>query len=89
MWGQLQELGFTNHEDFTSSKEEIEKKIHDYQGIIIRSRFKIDKTFIKFSHNLRFDPFFIQVRMGNDTGLQHEINFVEFIRNVVRASNLV
>jgi len=54
LWGQLQELGFTNHEDFTSSKEEIEKKIHDYQGIIIRSRFKIDKTFIDKATNLKF-----------------------------------
>jgi D-3-phosphoglycerate dehydrogenase len=38
---QLQELGFQNDEDFTSSKEEIEVKIHNYNGIIIRSRFKI------------------------------------------------
>ena len=39
LWRQLQELGFTNYEDFTSSKEEIEGKIQDYQGIVIRSRF--------------------------------------------------
>jgi D-3-phosphoglycerate dehydrogenase len=39
---QLQELGFENHEDFTSSKEQM--KIESYHGII-RSRFKIDKTF--------------------------------------------
>jgi D-3-phosphoglycerate dehydrogenase len=42
---QLQELGFENHEDFTSSKEQIEAKIESYHGIVIRSRFKIDKTF--------------------------------------------
>jgi D-3-phosphoglycerate dehydrogenase len=41
---QLQELGFENHEDFTS-KEQIEAKIESYHGIVIRSRFKIDKTF--------------------------------------------
>ena len=51
---QLQQAGFTNHEDFTSSKEEIEAKIHDYQGIVIRSRFKIDKTFLDKAINLQF-----------------------------------
>jgi len=51
---QLQQAGFTNHEDFTSSKEEIEAKIHDYQGIVIRSRFKIDKTFLDKATNLQF-----------------------------------
>jgi D-3-phosphoglycerate dehydrogenase len=52
--GQLQKLGFTNHEDFTSSKEEIEAKIKDYQGIVIRSRFKIDKEFLDKATNLQF-----------------------------------
>ncbi len=51
---QLNELGFTNHEDYSSSKTEIEKKIKDYQGIVIRSRFKIDKTFIEAATNLKF-----------------------------------
>lgn len=51
---QLQELGFINHEDFSSSKEEIEAKIQDYQGIVIRSRFKIDKTFLDKATNLQF-----------------------------------
>lgn len=51
---QLQEAGFTNHEDFKSSKEEIESKIGDYNGIIIRSRFKIDKTFLDKAKNLQF-----------------------------------
>ena len=51
---QLRELGFTNHQDFTSSKEEIEAKIQDYQGIVIRSRFKIDKTFLDKATNLQF-----------------------------------
>lgn len=52
--GQLQQAGFINHEDFTSSKEEIEAKIQDYQGIVIRSRFKIDKTFLDKATNLQF-----------------------------------
>ena len=40
---QLNDLGFTNHEDYLSSKEIIESKISDYDGIILRSRFTIDK----------------------------------------------
>lgn len=51
---QLQDLGFVNHEDFTSSKEAIEAKIQDYHGIVIRSRFKIDKTFLDKATNLQF-----------------------------------
>ena len=50
----LQELGCTNESDFTSSKEEIEAKIHDYHGIVIRSRFKIDKQFLDKATNLQF-----------------------------------
>ena len=45
--GELQNFGFTNHEDFTASKSAIEEKIQHYHGIVIRSRFKIDKTFHK------------------------------------------
>lgn len=51
---QLQEAGFTNHEDFKSSKEEIEAKIQDYHGVVIRSRFKIDKNFLDKAANLQF-----------------------------------
>lgn len=51
---QLQQAGFTNHEDFKSSKEEIEAKIQDYNGIVIRSRFKIDKIFLDKAVNLQF-----------------------------------
>ena len=54
LWEQLQELGFTNHQDFTSSKQEIEDKIQDYQGIVIRSRFKIDRSFLDKATNLKF-----------------------------------
>lgn len=54
LWDQLEKAGFVNHKDFTSSKEEIEAKIQDYQGIVIRSRFKIDKTFIDKATNLQF-----------------------------------
>ena len=51
---QLDELGFTNDEDYTSSKEEIENKIHLYDGFIIRSRFSIDKKFLEKATNLKF-----------------------------------
>jgi D-3-phosphoglycerate dehydrogenase len=54
LWDQLEQAGFVNHEDFTSSKAEIEAKIHNYQGIVIRSRFKIDKTFLDKATNLKF-----------------------------------
>ena len=54
LWDQLQEAGFLNYQDFKSSKEEIETKIQDYHGIIIRSRFKIDKNFIDKATNLQF-----------------------------------
>lgn len=54
LWEQLQQAGFTNHENFTATKDEIEAKIHNYQGIVIRSRFKIDKAFIDKATNLQF-----------------------------------
>ena len=51
---QLNDLGFQNNEDYTSSKEEIENKIHLYDGFIIRSRFSIDKNFLDKATNLKF-----------------------------------
>jgi D-3-phosphoglycerate dehydrogenase len=51
---QLNDLGYSNDEDYTSSKQEIEKKIHLYDGIIIRSRFSIDRNFIDKATNLKF-----------------------------------
>jgi D-3-phosphoglycerate dehydrogenase / 2-oxoglutarate reductase len=51
---QLEQAGFSNTENYTSSKEEIEQIISAYQGIVIRSRFKIDKTFLDAAHNLKF-----------------------------------
>lgn len=51
---QLQNLGFENDEDYTSPKTEIEQKIHLYDGIIIRSRFTIDKHFLNKATNLKF-----------------------------------
>ncbi|MDG1227664.1 MAG: 2-hydroxyacid dehydrogenase [Polaribacter sp.] len=51
---QLNGLGYSNDEDYTSSKQEIEKKIHLYDGFIIRSRFSIDRNFIDKATNLKF-----------------------------------
>ena len=51
---QLNDLGFLNEEDYISSKLEIETKIHQYDGIIIRSRFTIDKQFLDKATNLKF-----------------------------------
>ncbi|WP_296634051.1 2-hydroxyacid dehydrogenase [Polaribacter sp.] len=51
---QLNDLGFANYEDYTSSKSEVEAKIQNYDGLIIRSRFKIDKLFLDKCTNLKF-----------------------------------
>ncbi|WP_222983041.1 2-hydroxyacid dehydrogenase [Flagellimonas meishanensis] len=51
---QFAALGFENHEDYKSSKEAVEEKIHLYDGIIIRSRFPIDRQFLDRATNLKF-----------------------------------
>jgi D-3-phosphoglycerate dehydrogenase len=54
LWQQLEEAGFNNEADFTSTKEEVEAKIQNYHGIVIRSRFKIDHAFLDKAPNLQF-----------------------------------
>ena len=51
---QLNDSGFINHEDYTSSKAEIEAKISEYDGIVLRSRFTIDKQFLDAATRLKF-----------------------------------
>jgi D-3-phosphoglycerate dehydrogenase len=51
---QLNEIGFINDEDYTSTKLEIEAKIHLYDGFIIRSRFSIDAHFLAKATKLQF-----------------------------------
>ncbi|SKB41848.1 2-hydroxyacid dehydrogenase [Maribacter arcticus] len=51
---QFSELGFQNVEDYTSTKKEIESKIDQYDGLIIRSRFTIDSQFLDKAKNLKF-----------------------------------
>ncbi len=50
----LRESGFSNEENYKSSKSEIEEIISNYEGIVIRSRFNIDKQFLDAAKNLKF-----------------------------------
>ncbi len=50
----LLSLGFEVDENYLSEKTEIEKKIDRYDGIIIRSRFPIDRDFLEKATNLKF-----------------------------------
>lgn len=50
----LTSFGFENDEDYSSDKETIEKKIALYDGLIIRSRFRIDKNFLEKATRLQF-----------------------------------
>ena len=50
----LKNNGYINDLDISSSKEDIIKIIKDYDGLILRSRFKIDKDFIDNASNLKF-----------------------------------
>ncbi|MCB0466883.1 MAG: 2-hydroxyacid dehydrogenase [Aequorivita sp.] len=50
----LAEAGFSNEENYKASKSEIEEIISNYDGIVIRSRFNIDKQFLDVAKNLKF-----------------------------------
>lgn len=51
---QLSVAGYENHEDYASTKSEIENTINLYDGLIIRSRFSIDRYFLKKATKLKF-----------------------------------
>ncbi len=51
---QFAALGFQNDEDYTGTKDEIAEKIHLYDGLIVRSRFRIDADFLEKAINLKF-----------------------------------
>jgi len=53
LWEQLEQAGFINHQDYKSSKEAVEEIIHEYNGIVIRSRFDIDRQFLDKAPNLQ------------------------------------
>lgn len=50
----LEKLGCVCEEDYFSSKQQIEEKISGYEGIVIRSRFNIDRQFLDCASNLKF-----------------------------------
>ncbi len=50
----LEQAGFENHYDYTSSKEDIMKVIDNYEGLIVRSRFPIDQEFLQAAKKLKF-----------------------------------
>jgi D-3-phosphoglycerate dehydrogenase len=54
LWDTLATLGFENHADYSSSKELVMQKIHEFQGIVIRSRFDLDRDFLEKAKNLQF-----------------------------------
>lgn len=51
---QLLAKNFVLEEDFTSSYDEACRKIENYDGIIIRSRIPLDKSFLEKGKNLKF-----------------------------------
>ncbi len=51
---QLNLLGFQNDEDYSSDKRSVENKIEHYDGLIIRSRFSIDRAFLEKATHLKF-----------------------------------
>lgn len=54
MLDELSKQGFDNVENYTASKSEIAEEIHQYDGIIIRSRFKLDAEFLSKAKHLKF-----------------------------------
>lgn len=50
----LQKAGFENVENYNANKTEIEDMISGYEGIVIRSRFNIDRQFLDHAKNLKF-----------------------------------
>tara|TARA_Y100000589_G_scaffold328039_1_gene371224 strand:+ start:46554 stop:47501 length:948 start_codon:yes stop_codon:yes gene_type:complete len=50
----LTALGFDCEYDYHSSKSEIEQKIENFYGLVIRSRFPLDKNFLQKAINLKF-----------------------------------
>jgi len=51
---QLAEAGFSNTEAYSETKEEVEKIISEFDGIVIRSRMDIDKALLDAATNLKF-----------------------------------
>jgi len=50
----LEKMGFSCEHDYTSNRETIIKKLSDFDGIVIRSRIKIDEEFLSEANHLKF-----------------------------------
>ena len=50
----LEKAGFQNTLAYTESKNEIENILNDYEGLVVRSRFPIDASFLAKGTNLKF-----------------------------------
>ena len=50
----LLSLGFVCEHDYDSTRTELIAKIHQYQGLVLRSRTPIDNEFLEASKNLKF-----------------------------------
>lgn len=67
----LTEHGFNCHTDTTSSKSEVEAFVEQFQGLVMRSRFSIDKAFLEKASKLQF-----LAREG--VGVEHiDVDFAE------------
>lgn len=51
---ELAALGFENTEEYLASKEALEERIGQYDGIIVRSRFPLDRPFLEKAVKLKF-----------------------------------
>ena len=51
---ELTKAGYSNTENYTADKKTIETIISQYDGVVIRSRFDIDKQFLDAATNLKF-----------------------------------
>lgn len=54
LWDGLEQLGFKNELDTTSSKDQIMQRINSYHGIVIRSRFTLEADFLAKATQLEF-----------------------------------
>jgi phosphoglycerate dehydrogenase-like enzyme len=50
----LEKMGFSCEHDYTSNRETIIEKLSDFDGIVIRSRIKIDEEFLSAAKHLKF-----------------------------------
>lgn len=54
LWERLAEAGYICHEAYHLSRQALIDIIHDYDGIVIRSRVSIDQTFLEAASKLKF-----------------------------------